>query len=49
MNVMLEKWLRKRFWNRREALDDEVDVVEVTPLDWPTMCAKLCADRETAR
>ena len=49
VNVVLEKRPSERFWDRREVLDDEIDVVQVPWLDWPPMCAKLRVDCQTTR
>jgi hypothetical protein len=47
--VVLKKRTRQRFWNRRETVDDKIDVVQVPWLDRPPVCPKLCGDCQTAR
>jgi hypothetical protein len=48
VNVVLEKRPSERSWDRREVLDDEIDVVQVPWLDWSPMGAKLRVDCQTA-
>jgi len=49
VNVVLEKRTGKRSWNRREALDDEIDIIQVPWLDQSPMYSKLRVDCQTAR
>jgi hypothetical protein len=48
VNVVLEKRLGKRSWNRREVLHNEVDVVHGSWFDGSPVYSKLCVDGQTA-
>jgi hypothetical protein len=49
VNVVLQKRPGKRSGNRREAFDDEIDVVQVAWLDRSSVCSKLCVNGQAAR
>ena len=49
MHVVLEKRRGKRFWDRREVLHNEIDVVQDALFDGSPVYAKVCVDCQTAR
>ena len=49
VNVVLEKRAGKRFRDRRESLNNQIDVVQLPSRDWPPTYSKLCGDGQAAR